>query len=112
MLISHFWVSQLPFGRLPIWNPNTGLPAPFTALTGAVPGETGGVLPSGARYGNVCSYDSLELLHGGINGWHGGVHGALGGPFGNIHTAAQAPIFFPWHTAVDQIAANWEQCLN
>ncbi len=106
----------LPFRRLPVWRPDTTVPAEFqisiSNSTPAVP------IPAPLSHGpTICgNYANVnELLSKAVSGetlnvWHGQVHTTVGGTFGAFHEAAKAPLFWTWHTTVDTIWANWQHC--
>ncbi len=45
-----------------------------------------------------------------FQGWHDGVHGAVGGRFGDPGDSAAVPLFWAWHTSIDVVWANLQQC--
>jgi hypothetical protein len=109
---------KLPFQRTPAWIPTT-VPAEFAADVSVTSGGLG--IPSQYAAGTICAtyktsttpvrLDAMKALGvGAYNGWHGGIHGQFGGTFGAFSTAASAPLFWPWHTAVDAGWANLQRC--
>jgi hypothetical protein len=128
MVYGNKWI---PDGHLPTWAPSTTIPLAFRSVK-ASPEEcsssqnsscTSGwnddplvdvspsiSTPSGLSSANICQYDTLAELHSAVDGgWHGSVHGAIGGTMSTFDSPS-AVIFWPWHTYVDQILADWESC--
>jgi hypothetical protein len=115
---------RTPFRRLPAYNPADTIPSDFNiGISDTTPSVGVG---TGYQSSNICgSYpasasgaatyadqllDMQEVIYSDVNLWHGSVHGAIGGDMGTVVTAARAPIFFPWHGAVDAIWRNWQLC--
>ncbi len=77
-------------------------------------------ISSRLRPGTICATMStstrgrLDVMKGigftQISSWHNGAHGHFGGTFTNFNDAAQVPLFWVWHVAVDTVWANLERC--
>ena len=120
----------LPSGHIPAWASNTAIPAEFQVIKQPPAGQncmstnsgcTGWYYspftntnpqiskPSNLQPGNVCQYATLEDLFSATNGWHGNVHVTVGGTMKTFDSPA-APLFWTWHTTVDQVWRDWEAC--
>ena len=86
--------------------PDDGLPAEFSCVAGACSSYP--TTPTAYLAGAICAaYPSATDISGALftdnKSWHGSVHTAgVGG--------AADPLFVPWHTTVDTVWANWQQC--
>ena len=114
---------DLPFGRLPTWDTSYNIPSEFDLW---IASRSANNVPTEITAAEVCDNyppdrdargmearleTSESELETKTNNWHNGVHLGLGGKMGNsFTTAAQTPIFYPWHTTVDQIWRNWQLC--
>lgn len=121
------------FGRLPIWDSATTIPAEFApgispTRLGAAAGNLSGGLDLEVAYqaSNICTNFASTLsvapthaermaeeevaLYNDVNPWHGSVHISVGGDLAPFDTAANPPIFYPWHGLVDIIWRNWQLC--
>jgi hypothetical protein len=120
----------LPSGRIPLWDSGTAIPAEFTGVKMPPAGQncfstssgcTGWYYapltntnpahprPSNLLPGNVCQYTTLDQLFHATHHWHNQLHTKVGGTMGTFDSPA-APIFWNWHTLVDQIWRDWEAC--
>lgn len=114
----------IAFRRVPAWNPGTDVPVEFDIGIDDVAG--GIAVETAYEAANICAnypasnssaptmaerLAEMELeLGADVESWHNSVHVGLGGDMAFVSTAARAPIFHPWHTAVDTIWRNWQVC--
>lgn len=102
------------FVPLPMWKPNTQIPAEFLVLdplvSGALNPNPNKAIP--ANLVNVCSqpFDTADALAAATNPWHGDVHIAVGGAMANISTSPGAPIFWLWHGFLDDLYHTYQAC--
>jgi hypothetical protein len=107
------------FVPLPEWIPTDPIPAEFNVVRDEDNGTPRPPLqnlnpnvpvPAEIAPGQLCSFQTGDDLANAINGWHGGVHGAIGGSMGSFMLAAAAPIFWCWHSFLDDVYYDWEAC--
>jgi len=130
--------AQLPFGRLPTWDTRFRIPTEFdlwitsdtapNVPTDLTPAELcDSYAPERDGFGRVSRHtleDSETAFFNMLNGWHGAVHLAVGGRMSvpvivlplppallvGFSTGAQTPIFWAWHSGLDQIWRTWQLC--
>lgn len=110
---------------IPLWNPATPIPLELRARINNpnpnLPLPTWATLQGGSARDPVFGYTSLmqfkstdELGRALGANYHGQVHAAsdihmaIGGDM-NTFASPRAPIFFPWHSFLDQVLAEWQQ---
>jgi hypothetical protein len=107
------------FVPLPEWDPENSIPAEFNVVRAQDDGtpraalqnlNPGMPLPAEFAPGQLCGFTSADELANAINGWHGSVHGAIGGAMGDFMAAPAAPIFWCWHSFLDDVHYDWEAC--
>jgi len=108
------------FVPLPSWNPANPIPAEFNVVKAQDDGTARPPLqnlnpnvpkPANLAPPQVCSAPSADdLWDNRTDGWHGTVHIRIGGTMADIRIAPAAPIFFCWHSYVDEIYEDWLSC--
>ena len=108
------------FVPLPSWNPANPIPPEFNVVkpqdngTARPPlfnlnpalGKPAGLVPPA-----LCAIGDADTLWDvDTDGWHGMVHVTIGGTMGDITIAPAAPIFFCWHSYIDEIYDDWLRC--
>jgi hypothetical protein len=110
---------------IPAWNPATPIPLELRARINNpnpnLPLPTWATMPGGSARDPVFGYTSLmqfkstdELGRALGANYHGQVHAAndihmaIGGDM-NTFASPRAPIFFPWHSFLDQVLDDWQQ---
>lgn len=59
-------------------------------------------------YRRLAEFEKLDQLGRSIDaGWHGRVHNTIGGDMAMFMSPID-PVFWPWHTWIDQVRASWE----
>ena len=119
----------MPRGEIPAWRPDTTIPAIWRTavasplgncysmdmecdgwLSGSVANSSPNIpTPSTLRPGNVCQYATTEALFNRVRTWHANVHVTVGGSFRTMDSPS-FPIFFPWHTYVQDVWLDWKAC--
>jgi hypothetical protein len=128
--LSVYGSKWIPDGRLPYWNPATTIPSDLRTVktspqdcassrdagctTGwndnpLVNASPGLAKPSGIQSANICSRETFDDLYHATHHWHDDVHLAVGGAMRTFDSPA-AVIFWPWHTYVDMVYAEWQAC--
>lgn len=98
---------------LPQWNPADPIPEEFNIPdTGS--GRLRNLNPNisfSPRFDlpNLASFHSDEELGMALIGPHNRVHRRVGGVMNNLWRAPEAPIFWPWHSFIDDIWWNWQR---
>jgi hypothetical protein len=107
------------FVPLPEWDPQNPIPDEFdvvrprddgTPRAGLQNLNPGMPLPPEFGSAQLCNFATGDDLANAINGWHGSVHGAIGGAMGSFMEAPAAPIFWCWHSFLDDVYYDWEAC--
>jgi len=97
---------------LPAWNPATPIPAEFN-IPNAGPGRLRDLTPNISfspqfDHANMGNFDDDDELGIALSGPHGAVHVTVGGVMGNFRSP-EAPIFWPWHSFIDDIWWAWQR---
>jgi len=109
------------FVPLPAWNSASPIPAEFNVVKPRDDGTPRPALvnlnpaipkPANLNLPAVCSTTTNGdvLWDTYTDGWHGNVHITIGGTMGDITIAPAAPIFFCWHSFIDDIYEDWLLC--
>lgn len=100
------------FVPLPAWDPSEPIPSEFNipdsgpgALQNLDPGITFSPQFDEENLGN---WETEDDLGSALSGPHGSVHIAVGGVMANFQSPS-APIFWPWHSFVDDIWWSWQR---
>ncbi len=117
----------MPSGEIPSWDPATTIPAIFQFAVDSPNGNcnsrgcqgwlSGTVMraapsiqtPSQFLPRNVCSFSTTEHLHHEVHPWHNNVHVTVGNAFSTFDSPS-FPLFFLWHTYVEDIWLDWKAC--
>lgn len=115
------------------WNPATAIPAALLLHAGAqttdcnnavgsencnplvnTGADTSRALPAAYQYngpsaasGGLCAHTDIFDVQSIEGSYHGGVHISIGGAFGDMKSPS-APIFFPWHAFLDDVALRFQ----
>lgn len=126
MVYDHPW---MPRGEIPAWRSNTTVPGRFVNsrasrvancnsrdpncdgwLSGPVATATPNIpLPSALLPTRICSFQTSALLYDRVSTWHTNVHATLGASFRSMDSPA-FPLFFAWHTYVEDVWLDWLAC--
>lgn len=130
--LSVYGEKWLPDGRLPFWNPATGIPSHFTGIpynSANCMSNSSGCSgwfqsshanlspnlprPTSIQTSNICSSNpSIHALFTNLVPWHDNVHNTVGGSGSTFasYDSPAATIFWPWHKYVDDIYSEWKAC--
>ncbi|NJD78420.1 MAG: hypothetical protein FIB08_15220 [Candidatus Methanoperedens sp.] len=92
---------------LPAWNPAECIPVEFDIRI-QEPCPNISFSPNFDSE-NLVNFRNDEDLGQAIMEIHNDVHNVVGGDMANIPTAPRAPIFWPWHSFVDDIWWDWQR---
>ncbi|WP_204082668.1 tyrosinase family protein, partial [Asanoa ishikariensis] len=107
------------FVPLPAWDPDSSIPAEFTAVKPTDRGATRPALadlspglpkPANLATGAVCAIATVRELSLLTQPWHGAVHGQIGGTMADVNVSPAALIFWCWHAFIDDIYDDWLSC--
>jgi hypothetical protein len=108
------------FVPLPMWNPANPIPPEFNVVKATDGGTPRPPLqnlnphlpkPVGLNPPTLCNTANADSLWDiNVDNWHGQVHVTIGGSMGDIRIAPAAPIFFCWHSFVDEIYEDYLRC--
>lgn len=112
--LENFLVAQghPEWSPLPAWNPAEPIPAEFN-IPNAGPDRLLNLNPGinfspDFDHSNLGNFETDTDLGMAIMGRHGSVHITVGGLMGNFRSPA-APIFWPWHSFLDDIWWAWQR---
>jgi hypothetical protein len=98
---------------LPVWNPAEPIPEEFN-IPNTGPGRLINLNP-GISFSpqfdrvNLSNFKTDADLGRALMGPHNRVHRAVGGVMNNLRRAPEAPIFWPWHSFIDDIWWHWQR---
>ncbi|MHB8918038.1 MAG: tyrosinase family protein [Desulfocucumaceae bacterium] len=98
---------------LPAWNPAEPIPEEFN-IPNAGPGQLENLNPNvsfSPQFDpeNLINYETVEELGAAILPLHNLVHRRIGGVMNDMFRAPEAPIFWPFHSFIDDIWWNWQR---
>lgn len=98
---------------LPAWNPREPIPEEFN-IPNSGPGRLRNLNPNVSfspefDQENLANFSTTAELGRALMERHNLVHSRIGGIMNNLQTAPQAPIFWPFHSFIDDIWWNWQR---
>lgn len=98
---------------LPSWNPEEPIPEEFN-IPNTGPGQLENLNPNvsfSPQFDpeNLANYETVEELGAAIIPLHNLVHRRIGGIMNDMFRAPEAPIFWPFHSFIDDIWWNWQR---
>lgn len=130
--MSVFDYSWMPNGLIPGYDPSTTIPVKYRTPIAAPGGPVNNCdsrsafcdgwlsdpvvhaspnqwKPASLLPALICNFGTAAALHEATSGWHGLVHEIIGGAFATFDSPSN-PLFFLWHTYVDDVWEDWRDC--